>query len=134
MNAKTVKILIADDDLEDLELMEEAILHEDPTVELHKFSNAVAAFDYLTTSPDDELPGLIVLDYNMPVLSGSQFLLSMNGQLRYQGIPKIILSTSNAQLHMHECMQNGATEYIVKPSKMSEVYSLARKLVQYCRV
>lgn len=128
----TVKILIADDDPEDLELIEEAILITKQEVELHKFTNGLTAIEYLNTMNDNELPHLIILDYNMPELNGAQLLSSMNSRPRYKTIPKVIVSTSNAPLHIQECMRNGAAGYIVKPDSMQELYNLGKKLLTFC--
>lgn len=126
-------ILIADDDPEDLELIEEAILNVDPEAELHKFSNGLTAMEYLNRIPDASLPQLIVLDYNMPEQNGAWLLSSMQIKDRYNLIPKIVLSTSNAPLHINECMNNGATEYIVKPDNMRELQALGKRLLGLCR-
>lgn len=127
------RILLADDDPEDLELIEEAIFSIAPTVELHKFTNGLTAMKYLESRPDNELPGLIILDYNMPELNGSQVLAFIRSQDRYSPIPKVVLSTSNAPLHINECMTQGATEYIVKPHSMAGLHKLAKKLLGFCK-
>ena len=127
-----VKILIADDDPEDLELIEEAILSTKQAVEFHKFTNGLTAIEYLNTSGDKDLPHLIILDYNMPELNGAQLLSSINSAPRYRAIPKVIVSTSNAPLHIQECMRNGAADYIVKPDNMRELYNMGEKLLAFC--
>lgn len=127
------KILIADDDLEDLELIEDAILDAEPQVELHKFTNGLTVIEYLNSRLDEELPCLIILDYNMPELNGAQLLLSLKAQERYRSIPKVVLSTSNAPPHIHECLSNGATEYLVKPDSMKTLTSLVERLLTFCR-
>jgi len=124
-----LKILVADDDPEDLELIGEHILLVDPGVKLDKFMDGLSAYEHLLTQPDDELPSLIVLDYNMPGLTGSELLSSLNTANRYRAIPKVILSTSNTSKFIDECLHNGATEYIVKPGSMKEIHHLAQKLV-----
>lgn len=123
---------MADDDEEDLELIEEAILDLQPAAEVLKFSNGRTAIDYLNTSQDRELPCLIILDYNMPEMTGAQVLAYMKKEQRYQTIPKIILSTSNAPLHVHECISNGATEYFVKPDSIKGFYKLAAEFLALC--
>lgn len=127
-----VRILIADDDPEDLELIEEAILSTEQTAELHKFTNGLAALEYLNTRHDNDLPHLIILDYNMPQLNGAQFLSTMNSQPRYSSIPKVVVSTSNAPLHIQECMRNGAADYIEKPDTMQGIYNMGKKLLTFC--
>jgi CheY-like chemotaxis protein len=129
MSRNPIKILVADDDPEDLELIEEHILSVEPTAELDKFMDGLSAYEYLHSQPDSELPALIVLDYNMPGLNGSQVLSSLNTAGRYKSIPKIVLSSSSTAKFIDECLKNGATEYIVKPDNMKEIHRLARKLV-----
>jgi CheY-like chemotaxis protein len=133
MGSRPLKILIADDDVEDIELIEDAILDVEPAVELHKFTNGRTAIEYLNSWDDQELPCLIILDYSMPEINGSQVLSRIKDQRRFHTIPKIVLSTSNAPLHMHECLANGATEYIVKPDNMKALMELAHKLLAMCK-
>ena len=129
---KEARILIADDDLEDMELIEEAFLNAEPAVQLYKFTNGKSAIEYLNTIQDMELPCLMVLDYNMPEINGSEMLSHLKKQERYSSIPKVVLSTSNAPLHIHECMSHGATDYLVKPDNIKELNLLAQRLLSLC--
>ncbi len=124
-------ILIADDDPEDLELIEEAILNVEPEAELHKFTNSITAIEYLDGISDANLPQLIILDYNMPELNGAWFLAAIKKD-RYLPIPKVVLSTSDAPLHIKECLKNGATEYIIKPDNMRALWELGKRLLNFC--
>ena len=133
MQSNNITILAADDDPEDLELIEDAILNEEPGAKLEKVTNGNEVIKYLNSRPDNDLPCLIILDYNMPELSGSQLLSMICKYPRYNGIPKVILSTSSAPFHINECMRNGATEYFVKPDNMKALYSIARKMLAFCR-
>ncbi len=126
-------ILIADDDPEDLELIEMAFADVDPTAVLVKRQTGREALDYLVGNQDGQLPCLIILDFNMPELKGSEVLSIISKQERFDDIPKIILSTSNAPLHVHECMANGATEYFVKPTSLAEINKMAKKMLGYCK-
>ena len=132
MEHKPVKILITDDDREDLELIEEAILNAEPTVELQKFTDGRTALAFLNSRVDKDLPCLIILDYSMPNINGSEMLSYIKENVRYNRIPKIVLSTSNSPLHIHECISNGATEYLVKPDNMKALQVLAKKLLAFC--
>ena len=133
MQSNNMTILAADDDLEDLELIENAILNSEPTAKLDKVTNGNEVIKYLESRLDHDLPCLIILDYNMPELTGSQLLLMITKQSRYDGIPKVILSTSNAPFHVTECMNNGATGYFVKPDNMKDLYAIAKKMLDFCR-
>jgi CheY-like chemotaxis protein len=129
MTRPPIKILVADDDPEDLELMEEHILSVEPRAQLEKFMDGLSAYEFLHSRPDTDLPSLIILDYNMPGLNGCQVLSSIKSATRYTSIPKVILSNSNTPKYIEECLHNGATEYIVKPSSMDAIHNLAKKLV-----
>jgi CheY-like chemotaxis protein len=125
---------MADDDLEDIELMETAIVTIEPSVSFHKVVNGRAVIDYLERQNENELPCLIILDYNMPELTGSEVLAVICKEKRYESIPKIILSTSSTSAYINECMKNGATEYFVKPDNMIALSTMAKKLLNYCNI
>ena len=133
MTESTLFILLADDDEEDLELIEDAILSHEPSAVLQKHSNGKAVIDFLHKSHDVDLPCLIILDYNMPELTGSQVLQLMSKHDRFENIPKVVLSTSGTPLHIHECISHGASEYFVKPNNMDELKTVAKKMLDYCR-
>jgi CheY-like chemotaxis protein len=133
MQSNNLTILAADNDLEDLELIEDAILNAQPGARLEKVTNGNELIKYLSSCKDNDLPCLIILDYNMPELNGSQLLAIISKQPRYTGIPKVILSTSNAPFHVQECLKNGATDYFVKPDNIRDLYSIAKKMLDFCR-
>ena len=131
--AQHLSILIADDDLEDLELIEDAIMRHNPSTILLKHHNGKSVIDYLINQSDNDLPCLIMLDYNMPELTGLEVLSILKTQDRYQDIPKIILSTSSTPVHIHECLLNGASEYFVKPNNLKDLKTLLLKILDYCK-
>lgn len=134
MRNPLVKILIADDDPDDLELVETAITDSLPTAELILFTSGQSALDYLHNCVDTELPSLIVLDYNMPCMTGTAVLSRLDSMQRFAAIPKVILSTSDSSLFVQESLSKGAQEYFVKPVNLSELNKLAKSLLGFCGV
>lgn len=132
MTEKFPHILIADDDEEDLELMEEAILGTESNALLHKVKNGKALIEFLQKTNPNQLPHLIIMDYNMPELNGAEVLSQLRSQPHYSSIPVVVLSTSNAPLHQQECKANGASEYFVKPNTLRELDDLAKKMLAFC--
>ena len=62
-----------------------------------------------------EMPNFILLDWNMPVMSGIEFLEALRS-LPEGGTPKVILcTTENNFSHIAQAMAAGADEYIMKP-------------------
>ena len=128
----SIDILVADDDEEDLELIETAITDVEPAADLHKVTNGKAVLEYLDNQPDDKLPCLIILDYNMPELNGSEVLALIYKEERYGNIPKVILSTSGAPMHVNDCISKGASEYFIKPNNMGDFVKLAKRMLDHC--
>ena len=123
---------MADDDAEDLELMEYAFRSKKPEAAIHKVSNGHQLLTYLKNWKDIDPPCLIILDYNMPELTGAEILNILQQENLYESVPKVILSTSNTSSYIHECKKNGATDYFVKPNNMKEMEALAQRMLQIC--
>lgn len=92
-------ILIADDDQEDRYLLDIAFQEIASTDNIHMVENGVQVIEYLNNiSEDFYLPNLIVLDLNMPILSGMETLLRLKSHIRFKDIPVVIHSTSMYEL------------------------------------
>jgi len=122
-------ILIVDDDKEDRELLEEVISSEEPQTRVHSLANGYQLLDYLEKCSETNLPHIVILDYNMPLLNGAELLAIICKDIRYQDIPIVILSTSNAPKHVEECMNRGAKEYFVKPTDIRELTTLTHRIL-----
>lgn len=77
------------------------------------------------------LPDIIILDLNMPILNGLEFLsiLKKNESLKY--IPAIILSTSCNHKDMLACYKLGIAGYMLKPLKFEEYVECITALLAY---
>ncbi len=124
-------ILVADDDADDMEFIEEAILSFEPEAVLHKAVTGRAVLRILEQRADHELPQLLILDYNMPEMNGAEVLAHLCGNDRYAAIPKIVLSTSSSPRHQRECKENGAAEYYTKPNTKAELNSLVKQMLEF---
>lgn len=61
------------------------------------------------------MPDAILLDWNMPVMSGIDFLRSLRGSQNGDAPVVVFCSTENDLEHIREAMEAGANEYIMKP-------------------
>jgi CheY-like chemotaxis protein len=122
-------VFIADDDLEDCEMLEEALQKVDATVQTRVFTDGRQMLTHLQNASDQDLPKYLILDYNMPHLTGCQVLHEIAGEPRYNGITKYILSTSSSPQYMSECRENGANAYFVKPNTIQELTALASRML-----
>ena len=114
----TSKILYADDDRDDLVLLNESFVSSGLNAEVVYVPNGLEAISYIehTTGP---LPDLVILDLNMPKMNGKETLSYLKTHPRYKTIPIIILSTSENKKEMADCARQGAASYFVKPIQMA---------------
>jgi CheY-like chemotaxis protein len=132
MNYKPI-ILCADDDEDDIQLLQEAITETDGRYHIVKAHDGVDALRQLDSMKErGYLPCLVVLDINMPKMDGRQTFLTLRKNEAYAGIPVVILSTSSSALDkMFFARQNA--EYITKPLNYPFLAEVAKKLLNYCR-
>jgi two-component system chemotaxis response regulator CheY len=58
---------------------------------------------------------LVLLDWNMPELSGIDFLKQVRAIKQYQDLPIIMVTSESAKYNVIEALKSGATDYIIKP-------------------
>lgn len=126
---KVAPILIVDDDVEEHVILEDYFSDIDLKHHVQFVMNGQMAIDLLDDTPDENLPKLIVLDLNMPILSGIQTLLHLKKSRRFKNIPVIIYSTSENDGEKRKCINYGALDYLIKPSS----YESGMKIVQYMK-
>ena len=127
-------IFLAEDDIDDQELLVEAFNKIDKAISVKIENNGNRALSFLEGLPPDKSPCLIVLDYNLPELSGAEILTRLNQLKRFEDITKVVWSTSNSPVYEKICLELGATAYMVKPSDISGIYRLAQRMLQLCAV
>lgn len=125
-------IFVVDDDKEDQLILEQYFSDIGISREVIYFDNGEAAINYLEALNDTvELPKLIVLDLNMPVLNGTQTLLYLKRTVLYKNIPVIIFSTSENEDEKRKCLSYGAVDYVVKPMTWDEGQAITKRLASY---
>ncbi|GHV41672.1 response regulator [Spirochaetia bacterium] len=74
-------------------------------------SNGQEALELLKAGPVD----LVMLDWNMPRMSGIDFLKEVRSMEQYKKLPVIMVTSESAKLNVIEAFKNGVTAYLVKP-------------------
>jgi len=72
---------------------------------------------------------LILLDINMPVMNGVQFMEKLKKDGLYRNIPIVVISTEGKEEDTIRAMKLGAWGYIVKPFKSEVLYDLIERVV-----
>jgi CheY-like chemotaxis protein len=129
MDAKAKIIFLADDDLEDQEILKDAILQLEPTADIQSVMNGQQAIDYLVNCTVDRLPSLIIFDYKMPIFNAVEVLDRIGNIPQLRPIPKVVWSTSNQTEHVKLCMEKGAGFYFVKPTRTDELNKMVRQML-----
>jgi CheY-like chemotaxis protein len=125
------QILIGEDDIDDEEILEEVFSSIDANLSLTFINDGQKIVQFLENATTENLPGLIILDYNMPHLNGAEILRSLQQNKKLEKIPKIIWSTANAEGFKNICLQLGACEYLVKPSSFSDLKSMIEGMLSF---
>jgi len=130
MDSKAKIIFLADDDPEDQEILKDAILRLEPDADIYSVVNGLQAIEYLLNCPDANLPELLIFDYKMPIYNAIEVLEKIREVPRLKAIPKVVWSTSNQPEHVRSCMEKGALQYFVKPTKIDELNDIARQMLE----
>lgn len=127
------KILMADDDAEDLEIIKDAIELLDAGDIIAYLDNGEQVINLLNQiEPHSVLPSLIILDLNMPKMNGIQTLEFLKQNERFKDIPVIIFSTSINFLDQEKSLLLGASAYITKPVSFNESIETTKRFLSYC--
>ena len=129
----SLTILLADDDEDDQELLKDAFARIDASINFYLAGNGKQVLHCLESLPNSDLPCLIILDYNMPELTGAEVLEIIAKEKRYTDVPKLIWTTSNSFIHKQQCLSIGADDYFVKPDNVSDIEKMARRMLHYCK-
>ena len=108
------KIIIAEDDEEDVDLFKEVLKDLAVDINLQVGANGVELMKMLEDA--DISPELIFLDLNMPLKNGMLCLQEIKANQRWKNVKVIILSTSSHQDQIKAAYDKGADFYMVKSS------------------
>jgi CheY-like chemotaxis protein len=127
-------ILWADDDIDDLMLMREALAGIDHCHKIVEATNGREVLDYLNSIENpDHFPCLIILDMNMPVLNGRETLAILKSEEKFNSIPVVIFTTSSSELDRMFCKRFGV-EMFSKPDDFIGHQQTIEKLLSFCSI
>lgn len=133
----SIMLLIADDDSDDRMLIEDAFdesrlsnprVYVEDGQELLDFLRAEGKY---TDRDPDELPGLILLDLNMPRMDGRTALKHLKEDSRLRRIPVVVLTTSKAEEDILRTYDLGVSSFISKPVTFDGLVNVVRALNTY---
>lgn len=125
-------LLWADDDADDLLLMKDILLKNGKNFNIVEVANGKEAIEYLHESvKKNDVPCLVILDINMPVMDGKQTLALIKNGKHFANIPVVVFTTSNSELDKLFCKQM-KVEMITKPPQYRSLEKAVMQLLSYC--
>lgn len=115
--------LLADDDVDDKELFQDALNEIDPSIDCYLANDGKEALEILRDSSKIP-PHIIFLDINMPGMDGWECLSILKSSSKYKDIPVIMYSTSSHRRDIDNALDNGALCFFTKPNEYSELKNI----------
>ena len=126
-----MRILLIEDDLDDIELLQEALRSGGVLYEMEIINDGSDAVNYLRDN--EQGPDIIILDFNLPKVHGREVILEIKSIPAFREVPLLILSTSSSKEDIEFSYRNGADKYIIKPSNMEQINKIVDSIVQLCQ-
>jgi CheY-like chemotaxis protein len=126
--------LYAEDEESDVLLLQHAFGNAGIRNPMHTVTDGKAAMEYLAGNgpfadrAKHPLPGLLLLDLNLPYWSGIEILVWLRQQEQLRRLPVLIFSSSSRPDDIAKAYDAGANGYLVKPSSFTEFEALAQAL------
>jgi CheY-like chemotaxis protein len=134
---RPITILLADDDEEDLQMTQEALQQSRLGNDLRFVLDGEEMMDYLLRRgqyldpADAPVPGLILLDLNMPKKDGREALAEIKANPELRKIPVIVLTTSRAEEDIFRTYDLGVSSFITKPVTFDGLVEAMKVLSEY---
>lgn len=113
---KIIKILLIEDDYDDIELLQDALQEQSIPHKMHVIKDGGQVAGYLKNST--EVPDVIVMDLNLPKVHGREIIKTIKSLEPFKEIPLLILTTSSSQNDMNYAYKEGASRYLIKPTTL----------------
>jgi CheY-like chemotaxis protein len=137
--ADLARILLAEDDVRDVELTLAALAE-------HRLANEVAvvrdgeeALDYLHrrgrfASRPEGLPVVVLLDLKMPKVDGLEVIRAVKSDERLRTVPLVVLTSSRESRDLEEAYRLGVNAFVVKPVQFSQFVEAVKQVGRFWAV
>ena len=132
--ASLIQILLVEDSLADIELTLEALEEAKVANQVHVVRDGAEAVDYLRRRGSHEgapRPDLVILDLNLPKLSGQEVLADLKGDPALRRIPVAVLTTSSAEADVIRSYDLGANCYLTKPVDVRQFLKVVQSIEDF---
>ncbi len=123
MSIPKARILLIEDEIADIELIKTILAPADFVAKIDFVKDGEESLKYLFRFPpyhENPSPQLILLDLNLPKISGLEILDRIKKHPELMKIPVVILSSSNSEDDIRRSYKKGADLYIKKPLQLEQ--------------
>lgn len=134
MDSKLHNVLLVDDSLPDAILFKECLKNAGNCISLHHVDGGEQCLAFLRKEAPYvgvPTPDLIVLDINMPRMTGHEVMEGLLADPDLCQLPVIVLSTSACELDVVPMLKRRCNSYIVKPHDLSTLERVVEGICQY---
>ncbi|NNJ10199.1 response regulator [Chloroflexales bacterium ZM16-3] len=134
MNQVPIDILLVEDNPGDVRLTQEALRDAKVSTRMYVAIDGVQAMAFLRHEgvyADVPRPDLILLDLNLPKMSGREVLAEIKGNVEFRRIPVVILTTSQAEQDIFETYNLHANAYVTKPVDLDQFAKVVKSIEDF---
>lgn len=133
-NRQIVRLLVVEDNLPYLDLITDAFGQSGAIDWQISVANDGEQALKLLSQGDKEnspLPNVILLDWNLPKVNGSEVLRWVKDHITLRRIPVLVFSSSEADRDIHAAYDYHANGYIVKPDNLDQLTAIVEAIEQF---
>jgi CheY-like chemotaxis protein len=125
-------VIYADDDKDDLELVQDAFAQYAQNVEVLTFMDGSSVLSFIEgIKENDMLPCLIILDINMPVMNGKEALIMIRQIKQFELVPIVLFTTSSQPIDKNFAERYNAG-FITKPLGIRQMEIITDQFIDHC--
>ncbi len=131
MRSRSAILLIVEDNPADVELTRESLVEARLDHELHVAEDGESALGFLRCEGDHAdapRPDLVLLDLNLPRMTGHEVLDAIRQDPWLRAIPVIMLTSSEAAAEIRRSYELGANAFLTKPVDLDRFVAMLRAL------
>lgn len=131
---KNIQVLLIEDNPGDAELTRQALASSKLSIDLKVLDDGEKALKYLRREApyqSAERPDLLLLDLNLPKVSGEEVLRAVKADRDLCALPVVVLTSSEAETEVSRCYAAGANCYVVKPVDFSSFIEIVASIEHF---
>ena len=129
MHRHNLHIIIAEDDLDDAEIITDSFLKHPAFSKVDLVKNGLELLQFLRDKGNHQ-PDMILTDLNMPIMNGIDALKAICDDKDIASIPAFVYSTSVNPIYEAACKEIGTRGFLVKPMEIKGFYEIPDKMLE----